>query len=43
MNAHIRDKQTPARDASVTERCGSSVDMMAASRLYHVNILVHEC
>ena len=42
MNAHIRDKQNPARDASETEKWCSSVDMMAASRLYHVNILVHE-
>ena len=41
--AHIRDKQTPAHGASETEKWCSSVDMMAASRLYHVNILVHEC
>ena len=42
MDAHIRDKKLPTKSAAEIHKWASNVDMMAASHLYNVNILVHD-
>lgn len=42
MDGHIRTKMQPAASAAEVEKWCSSLDFLGASRLYDVNILVHE-
>ena len=41
MTRHVNDKRYPAKSAAEVEKWASNVDLLAAARLYGINVLVH--